>query len=58
MQESILHYDVAGHPKCAFQFSVAFPFHPATRTAPPQVRGPGAAANGHAPPTAMPPSSN
>jgi hypothetical protein len=25
-----LHYDVVGHPRCDFRFSVVFPFHSAT----------------------------
>ncbi|KAG2499483.1 hypothetical protein HYH03_002430 [Edaphochlamys debaryana] len=30
-------YDVVGHPQCEFIFSIAFPFHKATATTPPQV---------------------
>ena len=37
VQESVLHYDVIGHPQCDFRYSVAFPFHPATPSSPAQV---------------------
>ena len=30
-------YDIVGHPKSNFQFTVVFPFHPATAGAEPQV---------------------
>lgn len=35
--ESVLHYDIIGHPQCDFRYSVAFPFHPATPSSPAQV---------------------
>lgn len=36
-KEHELHYDVVGHPQCAYCFAVAFPFHPPTDTRPAQV---------------------
>lgn len=40
-KEHELHYDVVGHPQCAYCFAVAFPFHPPTDTRPAQAGGEG-----------------
>jgi hypothetical protein len=37
LQTKELHYDVVGHPRCEFKFSVIFPFHPGSNGMGPQV---------------------